>query len=345
MVSEKLTPEMPDSGVESRENMSTTYIDFVRHGNRFGGKIKVEIDGEEYEFDDSQEITPEGEEVAKDFGLEYPDEVTLVHPRGASLRHGQTGEEVVEASGKFGNKLDEDGEWVPREEAAPVLMDGKVKGSRKGAGVDYKESGMDLTMFKRVKGMIAEKLNEIVNALPPEEKQAFVDPANGELRAKYREQAQLVGLEEAMKATEDMEIAAQNQAMELMHAIRLSRRGVKDGETKAIPIVGSGLFSESLLQRALVIEDEATGEKKLGFDDVSEMGGFIKQATAFRIKALRKMDAGIGHDFVDEIEDDTQFEYEFTDPEQAEAFEGKKIYLDWDKVRELAAEAEERFKK
>jgi len=40
---------------EEKQFIATTYIDLARHGNRFGGKIKVEIDGQSYEFDDQED--------------------------------------------------------------------------------------------------------------------------------------------------------------------------------------------------------------------------------------------------------------------------------------------------
>ncbi|OGG87579.1 hypothetical protein A3B87_00470 [Candidatus Kuenenbacteria bacterium RIFCSPHIGHO2_02_FULL_39_13] len=164
------------------------------------------------------------------------------------------------------------------------------------------------------------------------------------MRAKYREQAQVIGLEKAMKDETSVRIAAENQALELMHDIQLSRRGVKGGETKAIPTVGSGMFAESLFKYALVVEDPKTGDKKIGFDDVNEIGGFTKQATAFRMKFIRDTRLGDPRKIQDFIQD-TKVKCEFTDPERARLFEGKKVYLDWDKVKELAQAAEERFKK
>ena len=186
-------------------------------------------------------------------------------------RHWQTGGSIIKGSGKFGD----------RETAAPVLMKDRVKGARRGKGLDYKESGMSMDFLKEIKTLINKKLNEIVKGLPSAEQQEFIKLENKELRAKYREQTQIFGLKEAIRDAESVKIAAENQALELMHDVTLSRRGVKGGETKSIPTVGSGMFAESLFKYALVIEDLETGKKKIGFDDVDEIGGFAKQATAF----------------------------------------------------------------
>lgn len=346
---------IPESGPgpENKEgdNISTTYIDLTRHGNRFGGKIKIDYQGKPYEFDDTESITPDGKEATGSFGATYPEEVTLVHPRGGAPRHGETGDDILLGTGgKFGYEWLPDGSdsksghWERKTTPAPVLVGGEVKGARKGVGTDYKESGMEMAFLKKIKGIIGEKMQQIFDGLPSEEQEKLLKPENAELRAKYREQAQIVGLEEAMRDEKSVQIAAENEALELMHVMKLSRRGVQGGETKAIPIVGSGMFAESLFKHALVVEDPNSGEKKVGYDDVSEIGGITKQATAFRIKATRDSSKDVDDYDLNHIEDDTTFDYEFTDPEKAKLFEGKKVYLDWNKVRELAKSAEERFR-
>ncbi|MBS4035804.1 MAG: hypothetical protein KGZ85_15175 [Ignavibacterium sp.] len=330
---------------EEKKFIATTYIDLTRHGNRFGGKIKLEVDGQVYEFDDTEELTLEGRINASEFGAAYPEEVTIVHPRGGDeLRHGQTGEDIVKGSGRFG---------VSRETPSSVIGNtGKVKGSRRSRGTAYKgsgiteieiqEDGASINLFRKVKNIINQELNRIVSQLSPEQRQELLKPENKKLRAKYREQAQLVGLTEVMKNEQAVKLAAENEAYELIHVLKLSRRGVKEGETKAIPIVGSGMFAESLFKYALVVEDVATGQKKVGFDNVDKIGGFTKQATAFRVKFDRDIRKGDARN-LDDFMKDTTISYEFTDPERAKLFEGKKVYLDWQKVKELAEEAKKRF--
>jgi hypothetical protein len=128
-----------------------------------------------------------------------------------------------------------------------------------------------------------------------------------------------------------------------MHDVKLSRRGVKDEKVKAITLVGSGLFAESLFKYALVVEDVQTGEKKTGFNSADEIGGFTKQASAFRLKLTRDNSKGDARKLED-FGKDTVVECEFIgDPERAKLFEGKKVYLDWNIVKQLAAEAEKRF--
>lgn len=326
--------------VEKEKNMAVTYIDLMRHGNRFGGKMKVEIDGQTFEFDDGEELTCEGREISRKFGENYPEEVTLAHPRGGELRHGQTGDDLLEGSGKYGLKLGEGG-WKLRDKKSPVVKDGKVVGGRVGRGMSYKTSGISLDLIKGTKGIINDELNKVVNDLSEKDKEKF--KLDAEFRAKCRERAQSEGLQHLMKDEEAVKIAAENEALELVYSLKVSRLGVKGGEIKAIPIVGSGMFAESMFKYALVVEDPKTGEKKVGFDDINEIGGFTKQGTSFRIRASRNMEAGVPSRDLDNIEKDTEFEFSFTDPERQKLFANKKIYLDWTKVRELAQAAKERF--
>lgn len=317
----------------AEQPMTTTYIDFTRHGNRFGGKIAVTVDGKEYSFDDSKGLTPEGKRRATEFGTSYPEEVTLVHPRGgAEARHGETGDDIMTGTLKYGN----------RESPSPVRTDtGQVKGARQGKGVDYVGAGFD-PFIQSMETFINAELNTQVQGLSREEKRRFVE--SPEIRAKYREQAQVKGFKKFMEEhPEHIKIVAENEAYELMHVVELSRRGVQAGEVKAIPIIGSGLFAESLFKYALVIEDEKTGEKKVGFDHIDEIGGFTKQATAFRMKLIRDTGKGNSRD-VSDMDLDTIIEYEFTDPQRQEVFKGKKIYFDWEVVRKLAREAEKRLR-
>jgi len=321
---------LKEKNFESGEKIvATTYIDLTRHGNRYGGPMEITFyDGSKVKFDDSTDLTEEGRKNAVNFGAEeIPQEVTLAHPRGGDEpRHGQTGDDIVKGSGKFG--IHKEGK-----ESSPVRdKAGRVKGSRRGEGVDYVSSGL-MPFLKPLKQMINDELNRIVSTLSPEEQEKF--KINPELRAKYREQAQVFGLKAAINDPKLVEIAAKNEANELLHVVELSRRGVKAGEIKSIPIVGSGLFAESLLKHALVVEDLETDHKKIGFDSVDEIGGFTKQATSFRIKLLRDTELGDSRN-MDDFSKDTQVECEFTDPERMKLFQGKKISLDWSRVKDLA---------
>jgi len=163
-----------------------------------------------------------------------------------------------------------------------------------GKGVDYTSAGV-MGVLKSAKDLINETLQKLVDNLSEEEQQKFkTDP---ELRAKLREQAQVTGLKSALEATDPasqtaIKTLAENEAYELMHDVELSRRGVKEEKPKAITLVGSGLFAESLFKYALVVEDLKTGEKKTGFGNVDEIGGFTKQASAFRVKLTRDNSKG-----------------------------------------------------
>ena len=335
---EKLTKE------REKDFTSTTYIDLTRHGSRFGGKMTVQFrNGETTTFEDPKDLTPAGKEYVEEIAsTAFPEDVVLVHPRGGDEpRHGETGEDIMKGSKKIGPKR-EKRDLGP----SPILKQGKVKTSRRGLQTDYGTAGM-MPQLKTALGIINDKLNELVAKLSDEEQNKFKnDP---EYRAKLREQAQVFGLKEVLENPKYENIikqAAENEAYELMHAIQLSRRGVKsEGKAVAIPIVGSGIFAESLYKYTLVVEDEASGEKKTGFDNVDEIGGFTKQATAFRIKLVRDHSKGDGKKLED-FDQDTTVECEFiNDPERAKLFEGKKVHLDWGIVRQLAKTAEERFVK
>ena len=234
--------------------------------------------------------------------------------------------------------------------SAPILQQGKIKGSRKGMQTDYGTAKM-MPQLQTAVSLINKKLNELVANLSENEENKFKE--DPDFRAKLREKAQTAGTKTAINNPEGnpdydkvIRKAAENEAYELLHAVKLSRRGVKsDDKAVAIPIVGSSLFAESLYKYALVVEDEQTGEKKTGFKNVDEIGGFTKQTTAFRIKLTRDAKLGDARNLQD-FDKDTQVECEFVgDPERAKLFEGKKVYLDWNIVRELAKAAEERFKK
>lgn len=327
------------------EQPAVTYIDLTRHGNRFGGKISVTIDGVEYVFDDGTNLTPQGKQHAAAFGSQYPEEVALVHPRGGDeARHGETGDDIMSGTAKYGNIYREKTGTIEPQTTAARVRDaaGRVKGARRGQGVDHKGAGF-VPFYKPIKECVTAELNAIVRGLSSAEQQQFLkDP---EMRAQYREQAQVVGFKKFMNEFPDqIKNTAENAAYELIHVVRLSRRGVAPGEVKAIPVVGSGMFAESLFKYALLVEDEKTGEKKLGFDDVDEIGGFIKQATAFRMKLERDASKGEARN-MDDMEHDTVVTYEFSDPERAKIFEGKKVSLDWNIVRQLARRAEQRFAK
>lgn len=330
--------------------VSTTYIDLTRHGNRFGGPIKVTLDklgGELLDVDDKQNLTPRGRANSQKFGAESYEEASLVHPRGGDeLRHGQSGEDILKASRKFGES---------REAPAPILYTKdeagkkveKLKGSRMGKGIDYTSAGV-MGVLKEAKKLINSTLQGLVSNLSLEDQQKFKQ--NPEFRAQLREKAQVTGLKAALETTDPasqnaIKTLAENEAYELMHDVQLSRRGVKDENKKAITLVGSGLFAESLFKYALVVENLQTGEKKTGFEKVDEIGGFTKQASAFRIKLTRDNSKGDARN-LENFNKDTIVECEFIgDPERVKIFEGKKVYLDWNILKDLATKAKERLEK
>ncbi|MFA5954807.1 MAG: hypothetical protein WC817_04725 [Patescibacteria group bacterium] len=320
-----------------KQFVATTYIDLGRHGSRYGGERKITFsDGSIITFKDPTDLTPAGKQMSREFGEAYPPEVTLVHPRGGDeSRHGETGEDILKGSGRFGvGRLSKD--------LGPARVrngKGKVIGTRRGIGVDYKGAGL-LDKFRAEMELVSTEISRLVSGLSPEEQERFKqDP---EFRVKYVEMAQNIAFRKAMQKEPEVRTMAENEAYELMKTLELSRRGVKGGETKAIPIVGSGMFAESLYKYALVVEDEKTGERKIGFDDVDEIGGFTSQATALRLKLQRDTRLGDPRNIAD-FTRDTEISCEFTDPARAKLFEGKKVSLDWDKIIELAAAAQTKF--
>ena len=83
---------------EGEHFIATTYVDLTRHGSRFGGKMKIKFtSGEEQEFDDTTNLTPQGKVKVQEVSASaYPEEVVLVHPRGGDeSRHGETGEDIA----------------------------------------------------------------------------------------------------------------------------------------------------------------------------------------------------------------------------------------------------------
>src|SRR3989338_2390978 len=229
---------------EAREQfVATTYIDLTRHSSRFGGKMEITFpNGENMAFEDSKDLTPAGRTKAKDFAASaYPVEVTLVHPRGGDeARHGQTGEDLMKGSDRIGKSREQSSEGTP----APIFSSsGRVKVARRGKEIDYETAGAMADLKPALK-MINTELSRLVQNLSPEDQEKF--KTDSEFRAELREKAQIVGLKEAMKLEGLIKKLAENEAYELMHVLELSRRGVRAGEAKAIPMVGSGLFAESL---------------------------------------------------------------------------------------------------
>lgn len=336
------SPEGHESDISKDRNrpewepdlIATTYIDLTRHGSRFGGPMVIKAEnGEIMTYDDGTDLTPTGKIKSQQFGSVFPERVSLMHPRGGDEpRHGETGEDMLAGSKAVGEARRNLG-------PAPILKEGRVKGSRKGKEVDYAGAGMNKDL-KVYKDLINEELNRLYSGLSEADKQRF--QLDAEFRATMREKAQIRGLTEAMKNENLVQRAAENEAYELMHVIALSRRGVKAKEVKSIPIVGSGLFAESLFKKALVVEDLATGEKKAGFEDINEIGGFTKQATSMRLRLERNTALGDARK-LDDFEDDTRVLYEFTDPERSMIFAGKRVSFDWEKVKQLAQAAEIRF--
>ncbi|MBI4993258.1 MAG: hypothetical protein HZC26_03965 [Candidatus Magasanikbacteria bacterium] len=293
-------------GEPRRENERsvTVYFDLMRHSNRFAGKGEWTdpMTGEVFKWDDTENLTPEGKKVAQDYGA---------------------------------NQLPEDVDFVvsvasrePRAgETAGDIESGSKQGKRSLGpntlkGVTYKELSPDASKVLKV-------------AKPLIEVEAAKHPSYGRLdqetRSKVRQTAQEVGLRYAIENEGMRKEIAEVEAFNLW-LLRDMARGAQKGTDKsfktAMPIVTHGLFNEALLLEALDIIDEESGERRKA-KDVDELGGFFAPAESFRIK----------------LENDgksEKYEYGFVNPERQKKFTGKRLELDWSRIKELAQDYEKR---
>ena len=244
-------------GKEKEEAQVDLYL--MRHSNRFAGKGEW-IDpntGETVKFDDTENLTPEGKQRAKEFGWSIKEGHSHVVSIGSTeARAAETGADIEEGA--------EEPDRVVKPDGSRVVNQAR--------GITYKELGPDgQSVLKRVKPIINEKAGQ--------------NPQYGHLsaeeRASVRQGAQEVGLREAMKDPGIVEDAAEGMAYNL-YALREISKGVKPDLKPALPLVNHGIYNESLLKKALTIEGE-DGSRQTGFEDVDEIGGFFAPAEAFRI--------------------------------------------------------------
>ena len=70
-----------EPGREKEGHKVTVYFDLMRHSNRFVGKGKWTdpMTGEVFEWDDTENLTPQGKQVARDYGADQlPEDVDFV---------------------------------------------------------------------------------------------------------------------------------------------------------------------------------------------------------------------------------------------------------------------------
>ena len=223
-----------------------TYIDLGRHSNRFAGKGEW-VDpqtGEVMSFDDSQDLTPEGRLHAKEYGVALP-EVDLVIGVGTSSgRTTKTIEDISEGAKKS------------------VGMGPSVV-----SGITYSEINSET--FKRVKS-VSKEISASTTQYP---NYGRLTP---ELRAKIRESKQKKGLEKLMQDDAFVDEASEAMGYNIYVLYEFSKHA-PDGQKTYMPVINHSAFNESLLKKALIIEDE-NGNKQIGFDDIKEIGGFFDPA-------------------------------------------------------------------
>lgn len=289
-------------GPEDKEIGGETEVDIylMRHSNRFAGKGEWTdpASGEIVEFNDTEDLTPEGKARAREFGFDIKEGHSNVVSIGSTeARAAETGADIEEGAQEPVLFTDKDGNRV-------------VNQAR---GITYKELGPD------TKGVLFRELKPIINEVAGKHPQ--YGRLSAEERALVRQGAQAIGMSEAMKNPAIIDEAAEGMAYNL-YALREISKGINPGSNPALPLVNHGLYNESLLKRALVVKNE-DGNSQIGFEDVDEIGGFFNPAEAFKIKIIRDGDG------------EERYECEFTDPERQKLFAGKKLSIDWSIVEEL----------
>lgn len=297
-------PHEGDPGREQHEHSVTVYFDLMRHSNRFAGKGKWTdpMTGEVFEWDDTENLTPDGKKVARDYGADQlPKDVDfVVSVASREPRAGETAGDV-ESGSKQGKRS---------------LGPNTLK------GVTYKELSPDASKVLKV----AKPLIEAEAA-----KHHDYGRLDADTRSRVRQTAQEVGLRAAMQNEELRKEIAQVVAFNLWllrDMLRAAQKGADKSFKTAMPIVTHGLFNEAILLEALNVIDDETGELKK-VKDVDELGGFFAPAESFRVK-LEKDDKS------------EQYSYSFVNPERQKKFAGKRLELDWDRIKELAQGYEKR---
>lgn len=288
-----------EANLENEADQATTYIYILRHSNRYAGKNEIMNSvGETVTVVDPETLSPQGARAAQEFGKSLSD-FDLVHTiSSVEERARQTGDLVKEGSGVVGKKRMHAGLG-----ASPT---------RKVMGIGYKEVGINPDSMKKAKKIISSHLPKDFSELSPEE------------RAAVRDAKQDKGLPLLLEDEGLVQREAEGVANQLVHLKALAERGVKPGTKVAIPIITHGTFPEAFFMKALVIEDEQTGEIKTGISNPDEIGGFIHQLEGLEIKMTRD---SAGRE---------AFDYSFTKPSRQELLAGKKISLDWQIVEKLA---------
>lgn len=283
----------------------TVYFDLMRHSNRFAGKGEWTdpVTGEVFRWDDTESLTPGGKKAAREYGAgQLPKDVDFVV--SVASREARAGETAgdIESGSKQGKRS---------------------LGHNTLAGVTYKELSPEATLLiKKFRPLVEEYAARYQDygRLAPE------------VRSRVRHAAQEVGYRAVLQQSELVrtqiaEVTAYNLWL-LREMARGAQRGTDKSFRTAMPIITHGLFNEALLLEALNIIDEESGEAKK-VKDVDELGGFFAPAESFRIK-LEKDDKS------------ERYNYGFVNPERQKKFAGKRLELDWDRIKQLAQDYEKR---
>lgn len=304
---------------KEQEELATSYILFVRHAPRYAGKnIVKDQEGKEIVVEDPTDITSEGKQTALEIGASLKD----LNP------------DLVKSFGSEERRTIETGEFVTEGSKVTSKLTGKPAKARPRPGFEYKSvlQGIDPEITKKTKKIINEQLSS-----------EFIK-MDQETRAKVREQAQAKGFEYMFSQKEVVESLSQSMAYRLKKTLDMLRRGIDKGDRVITPLVGHGMFFEALCKKALV-RQLPDGSKKTGFDDISEIGGFLKPGEIFEMKMER-----LGR--IEKYRDQRgkvattdpggeKLYFKFSHPQR---LEGEKYYFDMQVVEKLAQEFEEKIK-
>lgn len=283
---------------EAEKGKAITYIELIRHAPRLAGKNVFRDEyGNLRTIEDPTGLSERGKKIAQEYGKKLSDM------------------DLVKAYGSLEPRTIETGEIITATSEVISQQTGKPAIPRKRPGIDYK-SVLDPEVLKKAKEVIQEHLPPNFAQLSQEE------------RAVVREELQHLGLKVVLENEEAVDRMAQGMANQLETMVKVARRGVKIDSKVAMCLVGHSAFIESLFKKALVREKE--GKRKIGFDDVDEIGGFIKPGESFRIKIVR------------DKEGKEEIDFKFSNPER---LKGEKYWLDMDTIKELADKYKERVER
>lgn len=299
------------------EEKAITDIYITRHAPRLAGENTITNEaGEQVTITDPKTLSERGKKIAEGTGIDLQQERYDLIKSYSSMepRAKETGDIMTEASSVVSQQT------------------GRSAITRKRPHLEYSILSSDAeakAFLKKAPGIIQKNL-------PPN----FAELSQ-EDRAETREKLQPTGMKIVLENEKAVNILAEAEAFRLDHLIKLALRGTQVGTKVAIPLIGHGLFFEALAKKALVREKQ--GNKKIGYNDVEEIGGFLKPGESLRTRIIcsqKEMTERVIKDGKEEIHrtpvNIEKIEFLFTDSEREKLFEGTKYYLDMNIVQQLA---------